>query len=331
MSTIRLPKLLALWVTGVCLALAGVAKAMPLYPDKPITIIIPYGPKSDTADYTHLLVTQVKRYLDRVDFTEVVRPGDSGAKAATEVKLSPADGYTLMMGRVGSQAISPALKPSLPYRWKDFTFIGVIEIDPLICAVRSDSPYKSVRDLAQAIRKEPGSLKYSTVGTGTIQNISVQYLMKLSGLVAGSIEGVSFPGGPEAAAALLDGRVAFICTSAVSLVQPIKEGRVRAFFTTAPGRLPELPDIPNAREVGLRDMSMVVGWSALVGPPGLPEPVVARWREALKKLAADKEWIAEITKRGAIPAIGTSKDTDRFIKEQCEFYDWLAQSLGMQE
>ena len=313
------------------MACAGVARAMPPYPDRPITIIIPYGPKSDTADYTHLLVTHVKKYLDGVDFIEAVRAGDSGAKAATEVNRAPADGYTLMMGRVGSQAISPALNPNLPYRWKDFTFIGVIEIDPLICAVRSDSPYKTVRDFAQAIRKEPGTLKYSTVGTGTIQNISVQYLMKLSGLVAGSIEGISFPGGPEAATALLDGRVAFICTSAVSLVQPIKDGKVRAFFTTAPGRLPELPDIPNAREVGLRDMSVVVGWSALVAPPGLPDSIAVRWKAALNKLATDKDWIAEMTRRGAIPAIGTSKDSDRFIKEQCEFYDWLAQSLGMQE
>lgn len=324
-------KSLALCAAIVSLALPSAAGTTPPYPDKPITIVVPYGPKSDTADYAHLLATQVNKYLDGIELIEVVRAGDSGAKAATEVMLTPADGYTLMMGRVGSQAISPALKPNLPYRWHDFTFIGVIEIDPLICAVRSDSPYKTVRDLAQAIRKKPGTLKYSTVGTGTIQNISVQYLMKLSGLVAGSIEGVGFPGGPEAAAALLDGRVAFICTSAVSLVQPIKGGKLRAFFTTAPGRLPELPDIQNAREVGLRDMSALVGWSALIGPPGLPETIVARWRAALKKLATDKEWISEITKRGAIPAIGTSKDNDRFIKEQYELYDWLAQSLGLQE
>ncbi|MBK6636893.1 MAG: hypothetical protein IPG34_03980 [Rhodocyclaceae bacterium] len=138
--------------------IAAVALAAPAYPEKPVTLVVPYGPTSDTAGYTRLIISHVAKTMPGVSFVEDYRPGDSGAKAASEVKRAPADGYTLLVGRVGSQVISPALKPELPYRWNDFSFIGLIEIDPLLCAVRADSPYKTARDLMHAVRAAPGAL-----------------------------------------------------------------------------------------------------------------------------------------------------------------------------
>ena len=91
-----------------------------------------------------------------------------------------------------------------------------------------------------------------------------------------------------------------------------------------------MPAVPNAREAGLRDLNAFVGWSVLVGPPGLPAPVIARWREALKQAAKNPEWVAAMTELGAIPTIGTTKDSERFIKDQAELYQRLAPLLKAQ-
>ena len=313
------------------LAGATFAHAADTYPERPITLIIPYGAKSDTQKYGEILAKYVQKYFSDIQLVLENRVGDSGAKAASEVRLMKGDGYTLFMGRVGTQAISPALKPQLPYRHTDFTMLGLIEIEPSICAVRSDSPFKTHRDLTQGIRKAPGTLKFGHTGPGTIQNITAQYFMRLAGLKLGSASGVGYNGGPELISALLAGQIDFICSNATSMVGPIKDGKMRGLLTTAPGRIPELPELRNAREVGMRDMGAMVGWSVLLGPVGLPTPVIARWKTVLKKVAQDPQWIAEMAALGAIPTIGTSKDNEKFIKEQFDLYDRLIPTLGLRE
>ena len=308
-----------------------VARSADAYPKRPITLIIPYGAKSDSHRYGEILAKYAKKHFNEVDMVMENRVGDSGAKAASEAKLTKGDGYTLLMGRVGSQAISPALKPQLPYRYNDFTFLGMIEIDPVVCAVRADAPYKTHRELTQAIRQAPGVLKFGHTGPGTIQNLPTQYFMKLAGLKLGSATGVTYQGGPEMADALLAGQIDFMCSNATSMVAPIQAGKMRGLFTTAPGRIPQMPDLQNAREVGLRDMSAILGWSVLLGPVGLPAPVVAKWKTVLKEVAKDPQWVAEMKDLGAIPTIGTSKDNEKFIKEQFDIYGRLISALGLRE
>lgn len=318
-------------VVVAMLAGTTLVQAADAYPERPITLIIPYGAKSDTQKYGEILAKYVQKHFSDIQLVLENRVGDSGAKAASEVRLMKGDGYTLFLGRVGSQAISPALKPQLPYRPTDFTMLGLIEIDPSICAVRADSPFKTHRDLTQGIRKAPGTLKFGHTGPGTIQNLTAQYFMRLAGLKLGSAVDVGYNGGPEMTSALLAGQIDFMCSNAASMVGPIKEGKLRGLLTTAPGRIPELPALQNAREVGMRDLSAMVGWSVLVGPGGLPAPVIARWKSVLKEVSRDPQWIAELAALGAIPAIGTSKDNEKFIKEQFDLYDRLIPTLGLRE
>lgn len=313
------------------LAGTSVAHGAEAYPERPITLIIPYGVKSDTQKYGEILARYAQKHLQRVELVLENRVGDSGAKAATEVRQMKADGYTLFLGRVGSQAIAPALKPQLTYRAGDFTFLGVVEIDPTVCAVRADSPYKAHRDLTQAIRKTPSTLKFGHTGAGTVQNLTAQYFMKLAGLKLGSALGVGYNGGPELVDALLAGQIDFVCSNATSMVAPIQAGKMRGLFTTAPGRIAQLPQLQNAREVGLRDMGAMLGWSVLLGPVGLPAAVIFQWKSLLRVIARDPQWIAEMVALGAIPAIGTSKDNESFLKEQLDFYDRLIPALGLRE
>ena len=110
----------------------------------------------------------------------------------------------------------------------------------------------------------------------------------------------------------------------VSLVIPFGAGGEMQVRTVA-------PDVPTAREAGVPDMEKIVGWTALMGPPGLPKDVVERWSSALANLAKDPEWLAAITKIGGIPAIRSAADTEKYVREQYELYDKLIGTLGIRQ
>lgn len=299
------------------------------YPTKPITIIVPYGAKSDSDYYARAIIKHIAPFLGNPAFVIEHQPGASGSLAAINLKAAKPDGYTLMLGRVATQAIAPAMDPKLPYRWHDFTSLGLLEVDPQICAVRKDAPYKTVRELTQAIRNAPGTLKFGTSGNGTILNLGTLYLFKLTGLKSNAAIPVEFEGGKAVTEALAGGKIDFLCSNAGTFIEAAKAGTVRPLFTTAPGRIPEFPELQNAAEAGVRDMSKLLGWSLLIGPPGLPAEVSARWKAALKQMASTPEWNAAITQRGGISTLNTSKDNEKFIKEQAELYENLIRGMNL--
>lgn len=309
------------------LVMLAAAMAGASYPNNTIRLIVPFGVGSDTDLHGRNLAEGIKRIWASPNIIVENLPGESGRVASMAVRAAPADGYTLMIGRVGTHAIQPALNPQNPYRWQDFTILGILELDPLICAVNSDSPYQTARELLAAIRQAPGKIKYSTAGIATMQSLAPQYMLHLAGLKPETAHGVHFDNGLDATRALLNKQVQFICNLPGSVIPHIKSGALRGLFTTAPGRMEALPQLQNAREAGLRDMGRMVGWSALIGPPGLPAQIVKRWQEALGKVNADPRWLAGNSVLGALPAATSIKDPEKFVREQFTLYDQLITSL----
>ncbi len=326
LSLTHLTKLAIVTLLGMSVTLPVLATDP--YPTKPITLIVPYGPKSDSDYYARAVVKHIAPYLGNPAFVIEHQAGESGTLAAINLKVAKPDGYTLMLGRVGTQAIAPAMNPKLPYRWDDFTNLGLLEVSPQLCAVRKEAPYKTVRELTQAIRKAPGTLKYGTTGNGTIQNLGTLYLLKLSGLKPNAAKPVEYQGGKAATDALAAGELDFLCSNAGTFIEAAKTGKVHPLFTTSPGRIPEFPELQNAAEAGVRDMGKLLGWSLLVGPPGMPPAVIARWKFALKELSSNPEWNAAITQRGGVPTLNTNKDNVKFIKEQAELYENLMRGIN---
>jgi hypothetical protein len=132
------------------------------YPDKPIRLISPYG-AGGNADLSARALSAALQGSPVIKEPIVVmnRVGAGGTIGSQFVKDSPNDGYTLLLGRVGSQVVAPALDPATPYKWDDFTIIGLLEIDPYVCVVRADSPFKTFQDLLDAVKKNPGKLSYA--------------------------------------------------------------------------------------------------------------------------------------------------------------------------
>ena len=253
---------------------------------------------------------------------------DSGGAASRAVRAAPPDGRMLLLARVGSMAILPAMSPLTAVPASEFTVLGVLDQAPLICAVRTGSPITSMRELQAAIAAAPGRLRYSTAGARTLQSLAVRQLLSLSGLAGDAARPVHFSQGTQATQALLDGEVDFSCNNARSVVPLVQAGTLRALMTTAQGRLKVLPQLHNAAELGLRDMQQLQGWSALLGPPGMPPALVASWRELLDKIADDPEWQAGTEALGAAPRIRAVRDPAQFLRQQAQFFERLVTLLG---
>ncbi len=305
--------------------------ALAQYPGKPITLVIPFGAGGDSDLSGRLLAQHVAKYLGNASFVPLNRVGASGSIGTMAVRTAAPDGYTLLVARIATHAIFPALESKAPYKWHEFSMLSLLELNPFICAVRTDSPVKTVQDLYATIRKDPGKLNFSTAGPGTSQNMSAQYLMSLAGLKPDAAVGIHYKSGAEVTTALLGGQVHFACNNATTMLSHIRAGALRGLFVTTRERLPDTPELQTAREAGVPEMEKIVGWTALMGPPGLPKAVLDRWAAALASLAKDPEWLTGIARIGGIPAIRSATETEKYVREQYELYDGLIGALGIRQ
>lgn len=316
-------------VAALVLAWCSAAHAQG-YPSKPITFIIPFAAGGDSDLSGRNVAAHAQKYLNNQPIVAVNRTGASGAIGAMAVRNAAPDGYTLLVARIATHAILPALDSKLPYRWNEFTMLSLIELNPYVCFVKSDAPFRTARDLIEEIRRNPGKLNFSTAGPGTSQNMAAQYFLTLAGLTKDHAVGIHYKGGGEVTSAVLGGQVNFACNNAPTVIGQVKAGALRPLFVT-PTRLAELPDAPSASETGFPDMNKIVGWTALMGPPGLPKDIVDRWTEVFARLAQDPEWQKGNARIGGIAAIRSPADSQKFMQEQYELYDGLVTSLGIRQ
>lgn len=300
------------------------------YPTRPITLVAPYAAGGDSDFSGRNLAAVAHKYLGQPVIVSN-RVGASGMIGSQFVRSAPADGYTLLVSRGGSQAIVPALDSKSPYKWNDFTMISLLDLNPVVLVVRPDSRYRTFKDLIDDIRANPGKLNYSTAGANTTQNLAAQLMFQLMGLPKDAAVQIPYKGGGEATTAVLSNQVQFVLNNLTTLIGQIKGGTLRPLLTTTAERLKDLPDVPTARELGIPQLESSMGWSGLYGPPGLPPEVVNRWVEALRKIAVDPDWLRGNEAIAGIPAIRSPADTEKFAREQFELYDRLGTSLGIKQ
>jgi len=316
---------------GWVLLLASGCALAQAYPSKPITFVVAFGAGGDSDLSGRNLAQHAPKYLNNATIVVVNRVGASGAIGTLFAHNAPPDGYTLLIARIATNAILPAMDSTVPYKWNDFTMISLLETNPYTCVVKSDSPYRTMTDLLAAIKREPGKLNFSTSGIGTVQNLGAQYFFTVTGLSKDHAIGIHYKSGGDVTTALLGGQVQFACNNLPTMLPHIKAGRLRAVMVTTPERLKDIADVPTSRELGWPEMERIQGWSALMGPPGMPKDIVDRWTEVLGKIAKDPDWLAQNAKIGGIPAIRSQAETERYVREQYELYEKLATSLGIRQ
>ena len=315
----------AMFVT--LLATSGLLTAQ-TYPNKPITIVVPFNAGGD-ADQSARNLGLVAQNVLKQPIIISNKGGASGAIGSQFVRDATPDGYTLLLARVGSQAVLPSMRSDLSYKWNDFTFIGLLELNPVVCVVHPDSAYKTFGDLTKAISSNPGKLNYSSSGPGTILNFAPQLMLQTLKLSPEAAVNISYKGGSEAVVAVLAKEVDFSCGNLTSALTQITAGKLRALVTTTPERVKEIPNVPTAKEVGMRQLEAIVGWSALYGPPKLSQDVVNKWAAVLEAAAKDANWQAGNVRYGGIPRILSPMDTEKFAASQYVSYSKLSSQLGI--
>lgn len=293
-----------------------------------VKLFVPFSPGGEADGSARNFLRSAARFNGGQAMETLYVTADSGGAASRAVRAAAPDGQTLLLGRVGSIAILPALSPRTTAPVGDFTVLAVLDQAPLICAVRTGSGIMSMHELLASIAAAPGQLRYSTAGAGTIQNLAVRYLLALSGLPRDAVRPLHVAQGALATQALLDGEVDFSCNNARSMIPRVQSGELRALMTTAQGRLKQLPRVQNAAELGLRDMQQLQGWSALMGPAGMPAAAVSRWRVVLDRVADDPEWQAGNEALGALARIHAIDDPALYLRQQARFYERLVAMIG---
>ena len=289
------------------------------YPSDPVTLVVPYGPGGASDLAGRALAESASEYLGQ-PVTVVNQAGAGGMTGARDVTQADPDGYTLLLARVG-MALSPAVNENSSVDWDEYTFISPLEATPMILAVTDDSPYESVEELLEGIENDPGA----------IDGFTVQSLLadaEMDPLTAATL--IPYRGGGELATALLGGHVDFLAIAAASLMPHIESGDMRPLMVFSPERMEALPEVPTAEELGYELAGQVIGWSALYGPPDLPQEVMNTWAEVMEQVAEDEMWLSRADDRGSISTIG-SIDMETYAKEQYEFYRTLAEQFGYLE
>ena len=313
---------------GCIVAASALTASAQQYPTRPLLIVAPFGAGGDSDIAARNLGAVIPKYLKQ-NAVVVNKVGASGAIGSEYVKNASPDGYTFLLARVGSQATLPALKPDLPYKWNDFTFLGILELNPYVCAVTADSAFRSFGDLVEGIRKNPGKLRYSTAGVGTIHEMGPQLLFDAQKLGKDAATQIPYKSGSEAATALLGKHVDFSCSNIGTVLNFIKNRQMRALLTTTPERFKDIPDVPTAKEAGYPALERIIGWSALYAPPKMDKKMIAIWGDTLQKVGKDQQWIGATEKIGSVPHIKSPEDTAQYVKDQYETYYKLGKSLGI--
>ena len=318
-------------IVGMAFAAASALPVMAQdYPSQPIQLTAPYGPGGASDLAARNLANIAPDYVGQPVLV-TNRAGAGGATGSAYVKNSDPDGYNLLLARIGSHSISPALKSSMPYQWDDFTYLGLLEINPAACATATSKPYQTLEELRAAIEENPGAVTYSSAGVGTLHHLGGIMLLDELGFEDPSVAAthIPFQSGGAAAAAAATGQVDFVCSNISAIISQIEGGQLRPLVVTTPERVDTLPDVPTASELGIPGIEALVGWSGLVGPPDLSEDVIATWAAALQEIGQDERWSAQTESLGSVPMMLSPEETVEFVENQYSTFKGLVEKLNL--
>jgi tripartite-type tricarboxylate transporter receptor subunit TctC len=300
------------------------------YPEHPITIVAAYAPGGSSSLAARAFSNAAKRYVD-VPVLVQNKAGAGGIIGTDFVYNSQPDGYTLLLGRVATFAVLPAME-KLPYKPMKFTQLGLISTDPYTCVTSSKKPYKNLHDLVQAVKKNPGEITYSSSGTGTLTQIAAADLLSAVGVGDPRTAATHIPykGEGPAIAAVVGGHVDFFCGNLAPVLQQIQAGNLHALFVTTKNRIPAIKKVPTVYELGYPKLGLIVGWSAIMGPPNMDKSARKRLLDVMRKVKADKKWQTTVRKLGSIPDVKTPEETKIFIRKQDQELRKIVKKLGLQ-
>lgn len=302
-------------------ALAGLAATPALaadYPDRAITMVVPYTPGGATDIIGRVIAAGLQQRLGQSVVVENIS-GAGGSLGAARVAKAAPDGYTLMLGALTSHSINMNLPPKPNFDLvESFAPVGLAGYVALAIVVHPSVQANTVSELIALAKSQPGKLTYASSGNGSPQHLAGELFNATAGT---QILHVPYRGSSPAVTDLTGGQVHMMIDTVPSVLPYVQGGKLRLLAVTTAEPSPTLPDAPTAASQGLKGFD-VSSWFGLLAPAGTPEPIIEKLNKAMNEVLAAPETLETLGRQGVNPAPGTPADAAKLIAAQLE--KWAA-------
>lgn len=295
-----------------------------IWPTQPIKIVVTFTPGGAPDILARILADKWQQSLG-VNVVVENKPGAGGNIGADIVAKSKGDGYTLLLGTVGTQTINPYLYEKLPFNvQKDFTPIAFLASTPNLLVINKNLPVNNVKELIAYAKAKPGELSFGSSGSGTSIHLSGELFKVMAGV---DMQHIPYKGRAAAIPDLLGGRINMIFDNMPSALPLVKSGELRALGVTSLKRSPSAPEIPTIAESGLPGFD-ATSWFALMGPANMPKPVLDRINAETNKVMGSTEVKARLFQIGLEVNPGTPEQLDKFIQAESKKWEKVVKESG---
>jgi len=291
------------------LCLTGLAQAQAVYPNRPISLVVPFPPGGSTDIVARAIAPKLG---ERLGGTVVIdnRPGAGTAIGAGYVAKATADGYTLLMGAGSTLTLNPAVRKNLPYDpVRSFDPVGMVSRTGLVLIANPQVPVNTVADLAAAAKGAPGKWAYASFGAGTSSHFAAEMAFHAMGI---QLTHVPYKGSAPAMTDLIGGQVPFAMDTVTAAMPQLKAGKIKVIAVASPKRMALMPQVPTFAEAGYPDVKLE-SWIMLMAPKGTPATVQAKLQKALAATLADAGVRKHLTDNGLEPSWSTAAEASALI------------------
>jgi tripartite-type tricarboxylate transporter receptor subunit TctC len=282
------------------------------YPNRPIRLLVGFAAGGSTDVFARAIAPRLQALLGQPVVIEN-RPGAGGNIATEATTRSAPDGYTLLLGTIGPLAINPTLYGNLSFDpLKDLTPVSLIGEVPNVLAVPVDRPFRSVADIIAAAKARPETLNFGSSGIGSAGHLAAEQLNLMAGI---RTTHVPYRGGGALLPELIAGRVDYAFTTALNGIPQAEAGKLRILGVPNGKRVPLLPEIPTIAESGMPGFDGV-DWAAMMAPPGLPAPILAKLNAAMQSVLKEPELVAAMAARRLVLEASTPEALAAFLRQE---------------
>jgi tripartite-type tricarboxylate transporter receptor subunit TctC len=302
----------------IATAAASIASAQSLdnYPTRPVTIVVPFPPGGGTDVGARLVAQKLSLKWGQPVIVEN-RGGAAGRLGADVVAKAKPDGYTLLVGNVGTQSVNPALYKKMPYDAdKAFAPIGMIAELPLVMLVTPALPWQNIKDVVEAAKKEPGKITFASSGAGGAPHLAGEIFQQASGT---KMLHIAYKGGGPAALDLMAGHVNIYFGTVLESVGHVKAGKLKGLGVTSANRSPALPELPTIAESGYAGFD-TGSWIGLLAPAGTPVAIINKVSADLREVLTLPDTKNTLITQGATPWPMTPEQFAARIKSDRQRY-----------
>jgi tripartite-type tricarboxylate transporter receptor subunit TctC len=301
------------------------ALAAPAYPLRPVTMVVPFPPGGGTDVGARLVAQKLSVKWGQSVLVEN-KGGAAGMVGADAVAKAKPDGYTLLVGNVGTQSVNPALYKKMPYD-PDTAFapISMIAELPLVLLVTPSLPYYSVKELTAAAKSEPGKISYASSGSGGAPHLAAEIFKTSAGV---NMLHVPYKGGGPAVSDVLAGHVNMLFATVLESIGHIRSGKLRGLAVSSASRSPALPDMPTVAESGLPGFD-TGSWIGMLAPAGTPAAIVEKISADVREVLAQPDTRQTLITQGATPLGMTPAAFKARIDADRQRYGRIIQESGI--